>query len=269
MQYSDWRVEDGELKRKRLCRPLGSKADLTKAQAQREAESFLASINKPVLPAETAMRFAEYVESFYLPRLKRDMRPSTYRGYCIVWNALKPFAGGYWIRDMVPADIETILCNMADTGRFNKHTIQHVKFFLSGAFRRAIVNRYYHGANPVKPVDLPKNVREPEDTYAYKLEEVLAMMAAVPEPAATMLAAAALTGVRRGELRGFAWENYREGKLHVKQSIWNGHVTDPKSKKSKRVVPIIQHLATRFTALRTSQGNPISGPIFPNASGKP
>src|SRR5215469_13083084 len=39
-------------------------------------------------------------------------------------------------------------------------------------------------------------------------------------------------------------------------------------KKSKRVIPIIQHLATRFTTLRTSQGNPISGPIFPNAAGK-
>jgi hypothetical protein len=31
---------------------------------------------------------------------------------------------------------------MAETGRFNRHSIQHVKFFLSGAFRVAIANRY-------------------------------------------------------------------------------------------------------------------------------
>ena len=108
-------------------------------------------------------------------------------------------------------------------------------------------------------------MREPEETYAYSLEEVLAMMAALPEPTATMVASIAFTGVRRGELRGFKWENYRDGHLAVKESNWNGHVTDPKSKRS---IPIIQHLAARFVALREGQGNPISGPIFPNANGK-
>jgi integrase len=268
LRFYDWKVEDGQLQRKRLCRQLGSKDNLTRKQAEREAEQFLAGINKPVLPAHSAVQFNEYVETFYLPRLKRDMRPSTYRGYCTVWTALKPFTGALWIRDMVPADVETILGNMADTGRFNKHTIQHVKFFLSGAFRVAIVNNYYRGANPVKPVQLPKNVREPEETYAYSLEEVLGMIAAVPEPASTMIASIAFTGVRKGEMRGFCWENYRDGRLQVKQSIWGGISTDPKSKKSKRAIPIIQHLAARFSALRAGQGNPISGPIFPNGRNK-
>ena len=117
-------------------------------------------------------------------------------------------------------------------------------------------------------MELPKNVREPEETYAYSLEEVLAMMSATPEPASSMIAAVAFTGVRKGELRGFTWENYRDGRLRVKQSIWNGISTDSKSKKSKRTIPIIQQLALRLAALRNSQGNPISGPLFPNGAGK-
>jgi len=41
------------------------------------------------------------------------------------------------------------------------------------------------------------------------------MIRAVPEPAATMLAVAAFTGARRGEIRGMAWENYRDGELLI------------------------------------------------------
>jgi hypothetical protein len=40
------------------------------------------------------------------------------------------------------------------------------------------------------------------------------MMDAVPEPASTLIAAAAFTGTRRGELRGMYWENYKDGELH-------------------------------------------------------
>lgn len=45
---------------------------------------------------------------------------------------------------------------------------------------------------------------EGEETYAYSLEEVTQMLAVLPEPAATVVAAAAFTGMRRGELRGIA-----------------------------------------------------------------
>jgi len=95
------------------------------------------------------------------------------------------------------------------------------------------------------------------------------MIDAVPEPAATMIATAAFTGARRGELRGMFWENYRDGELLVARSIWNGITTEPKSKKSKAPIPIIGKLAARLIPHRARQGNPIAGPIFANEVGKP
>ena len=56
------------------------------------------------------------------------------------------------------------------------------------------------------------------------------MIDAVPEPDSTLIAAAAFTGARRGELRGMFWENNREGELLIARSIWNGITTDPKSR---------------------------------------
>jgi integrase len=50
--------------------------------------------------------------------------------------------------------------------------------------------------------DFLPQTRPAEETHAYSLEEILTMIDAVPEPAATMIATAAFTGARRGELRG-------------------------------------------------------------------
>ena len=60
------------------------------------------------------------------------------------------------------------------------------------------------------------------------------------------------------------WENCKAGEFLIARSIWNGITTDPKSKKSCASVPIIPKLASKLAAHRYAQGNPISGPAFPN-----
>lgn len=40
--------------------------------------------------ARDSRQFGRFIESTYMPRLKEDMRPSTYRGYTSLWAALKP-----------------------------------------------------------------------------------------------------------------------------------------------------------------------------------
>jgi integrase len=46
------------------------------------------------------------------------------------------------------------------------------------------------------------------------------MLSVLSYPASTIVATAAFTGLRRSELRGLQWENYREGALWVTQSVW-------------------------------------------------
>ena len=74
--YSDFRVEDGQLQRKRLCKQLGAVTDMTKQQARTEAKNFLAKINAPTLTPETAVTFTAFVESVYLPRTEQRTRPA-------------------------------------------------------------------------------------------------------------------------------------------------------------------------------------------------
>ena len=151
---------------------------------------------------------------------------------------------------------------MARTGRFNKLSMKHIKAFLSGVFRLAIQQDDYAGENPVRESSLPK-VRKASETHAHSLEEVLLMIDAVPEPASTMIATAAFLGVRRGELRGLRWENYRDDEFMITESVWNGISTEPKTEKSKAPIPVIPKLAGILGRHRKAQTTPISGPLFP------
>jgi integrase len=269
LRYFDFRVEGGQLMRKRLCKPLCTVADMTKTQAREEAKRFLDTINNAVLAPETAITLVDFIDSVYIPRLKQDVRPSTYRGYGVLWAALKPFCADYLTRDIRTRHVQQILDEMARTDRFGKRSLQHLKFFLAGAFGLAIRNDYYAGVNPATEAKIPSKVRGAGETFVYSLEEVLIMMDATPEPARTLIAVAAFTALRRGELRGLRWEDYRNGEIHVSRSIWNGHETDPKTEESKNAVPVISKLAAILAEHRKSQGSPISGWIFPNGEGKP
>src|SRR5215469_11577031 len=121
LRYSDDRVIDGEVQRKRLAKQIGATKDLTKKQAKDEAERFLAGINNCTLAPETAIAFIKFVESVYIPHIEKRVRPSTMRGYRILWNQIKPFVVPMelWIRDIKPKDITNLLDNMGRTKREN------------------------------------------------------------------------------------------------------------------------------------------------------
>jgi hypothetical protein len=40
-----------------------------------------------------------------------------------------------------------------------------------------------------------------------------------------------VVGLRHGEIQGLLWENFRNGEMYVSRSIWNGHITEPKTRK--------------------------------------
>jgi integrase len=64
-----------------------------------------------------------------------------------------------------------------------------------------------NGLNPIQDVSIPR-APEPEETYAYSLDEVKAVLGVLPEPAWTVVLCAALTGLRKGEIRGLEWEDF-------------------------------------------------------------
>jgi len=117
-------------------------------------------------------------------------------------------------------------------------------------------------------VEIPK-ARPAGDTYAYSLEEEAQMLTILPEPTATVVATAAFTGARKGEIRGFAWENYDGSEIRVEKSVWRSHVDEPKRPKSKGAIPVIAPLKILLDQHWARRGRPRQGFIFSNELGNP
>jgi integrase len=244
----------------------------TRASVRTLAEDFLRPLNDGNSEQQPTSRLGEFVEKVYLPHVRDHKRPSTYRGYLDMWeDHLSARCGEWWLRDARTTDIQRLLDQVARESGLSKTTLKHIKHLLSGIYRFAMQQGLFERANPVTATAIP-DAPGAAETYAYSLEEVMQMAAALPEPAAAIVLTAAFTGLRRGEIRGMLWENLERGEplsfYRVSQSIWHGIATEPKTSKSKAPVPIIGMLAKRLDKHRAACGNPTSGPIFANTIGK-
>ena len=214
------------------------------------------------------MTLTRFTEDRYLPFVEEHKRISTFHGYRNMWKRyLKPH-GDIMLREFRTADGEHILESIAKEHKPASTTLAHIKAFLSGIFRYAKRQGVINSENPIRDVVLPKG-KPAGETYAYSLEEIMQMLNVLPEPAATIVAAAAYTGVRKGELRGFLWENYNGEQVLISQSFWRGHALEPKTRESKAPVPVISQLAKRLEMHRALSGNPATGLMFPSPAGKP
>ena len=190
--------------------------------------------------------------------MREQVRSSTANGYAARWRQLKPWLADLRLRDTTTPDVQRILASIHKQDTLNHDSIRALRYLLKMIFDHAIRMGLLN-TNPVSSSKVPKRSEDEdsEDTYAYSLEELQQMLGVLPEPARTAVATCAFTGVRRGELAGLLWENFdpKKGSMKITQSIWEGHVTRPKTKKSKASVPIIKTLVRMLEAhrVRTAQ----------------
>jgi integrase len=133
---------------------------------------------------------------------------------------------------------------------------------LSTIFTFAKNDGAFDGANPVDGVLIPWDAREPGETHAYDLAQVLQMLDRLPLLAKSLVATAAFAGLRLGELRGLEWTDYNGTELTINRSIWRSVVNPPKTRASRNSVPVIPALAEILNEYRRSVGNPETGVIF-------
>jgi integrase len=268
--YDSENAPDGSIRRVQKCKKLaevGLRCP-NKTEARDLAREFLATINRARRTPESTMTLSRFIEYRYLPFVEESKRISTFHGYRNMWKLyLKPH-GEIALRDFRTVDGERILKVIAKKSKLTSTTLAHIKALLSGVFRYAKRQGVIDSENPMRDVVLPKG-KPSGETYAYSLDEILQMLMVLPEPAATIVAAAAFTGARKSEVRGLLWEDYDGEQISISQSFWRGHALEPKTPKSKAPVPVVTQLARRLELHRSISGNPANGFMFPSPAGKP
>ncbi len=263
-------LEDGSIKRIQKCRRLAKATGQYRSKRAVEplADDIIRSLNDGMARPESIMTLNRFIEVSYLPYVAEQKRRSTYCGYKNIWLRYVRPNGTLALRDVRTLEGEHILMTIARRENLSRTTLGHIKHFLSGVFRYARRQGVLNNPNPMHDVEIPK-ARPAGETYAYSLEEEAQMLAILPEPAATVVATAAFTGARKGELRGLMWENYDGSEIRVMKSVWRSHVDEPKRPKSKAAIPVISPLKVMIERHWTESGRPTRGFIFANQHGKP
>lgn len=286
VRYWERRNVAGKVERKRVSHPLGpvtTRGKKPPADVLDQAERHVAdSVNSSAIVAERIVTIGDFVEQVYLLWVEQYKRPSTLKGYKDVWeDHLKPHCEKVWLKNTRTCHVQNCLNDIGKSAKLSRNTLKHIKSVISGIFTLAKQQDYFRGENPARDTAVSPRAAESQETYAYTLEEVQTILSVLPEPAGTAFAVAAFMGLRHGEIQGLQWENFRDGEMYVSRSIWNGHITAPKTRKGRAPVPVIRQLAERLEMHRLRskcvgdvRKNPETGvveagPIFANTEGKP
>lgn len=267
LRYYEPVLENGKVVKRPRSKKLAtfSKEYKTVHDVRPLAALILAPINARTAPPESRQGLATYLEHVYLPYVETAKRPSTHRSYTVCWRLLQPHINGLDLKETTTKDVELLLKASASDKQRAHTTHRNVKNFLSAGFRYAIRQNMI-SRNPVRDAEIPRG-KAAGNTKAHTLQEIQAMLAVLPEPSRTLVIVAALTGLRKSEIKGLRWEDFQGDELHVERSVWEHHVLETKTLHSKAAVPVLPIVRKALEEHR--KRNPDSAFIFAGETGKP
>lgn len=267
LAYNVKEVRDGGLKWVSRAKKLALVCDeyRTPASVRHLAEEILAPLNTRQARPEPTQTVADFISTVYLPHCKQSLRPSTANGYAHLFKLVKPHLETKRLRNFDTVEGERLLAAFASE-KTRAHTqLKNMKGFLSGAFRYAVRTGLIR-FNPIREVMLPRNGKLMENTHAYSLDEIQAMLKVLPEPSRTAVLVAALTGLRHSEIRGLRWEDFTGNELRVRRAVWASYVSETKTPASTAAVPVLPVVRK---ALKAHRKRSLGEFIFSGGTGRP
>lgn len=194
------------------------------------------------------------------PRRTRESTLRSYRGYVRTWIA--PHLGHLPLGKMQPEHAEAMYDAMRQAGRKDA-TVRQAHAILSKAYKDAVRRKKVVRS----PMDIAEPPAVPKDHHAYlpAHEAKLVMLAAEGPEQRARLVAAIMLGLRQGEALGLRWTDvaldleHEVGVLQVRRAVQRvtGQglvVTELKTSRSERDVPLIPGVVRAFAAWRAESG---------------
>jgi integrase len=248
--YGQWRPHPGA---KQVKRKLGSKRapggrdGLTRKQAEARLRTLMGEVHHTApderLDFETAAtRYIEHAEQVM------GRKQSTITDYRIIGRALGRHLGPRALDRITVDELTGYMRTRAAEGRAPK-TISNHMVFAHAVFAYA-VRRGWARANPVAALDRPRSTGASPDIRFLTLEEVEALLRAVPDDdlgrvERVLYLTAAMSGLRLGELLALRWldVDWPVALIRVRQSYSRSTWGTPKTLSSARAVPLADRLA--------------------------
>ncbi|NMC33365.1 MAG: site-specific integrase [Veillonellaceae bacterium] len=174
------------------------------------------------------------------------------------------------LRDITTQKVRQFLAAKLETR--SPRTVLMLHHFLKSSLQQAVYDAVLF-RNPAEPVKRPKT---PAKTDKYLATEVVRkLIDAAKEPRKTLLLVAWTSGLRREEILGLCWSDYKAGSLIVRRSVKKGRElsTELKTPSAYRTVPLPQETIKALNKLAGERPKVVNlttpDLIFPAADRKP
>ena len=260
---------ENKIERIRRSEILGTVAEIP---TRKKAEQLLADLLRPLNTGEFRRQaiwtFKNFVEDRWKPEIFPTLKFASKRFY---ENMLKvhliPAFGETQLRLITRDAVQSFIFAKTRSGLSWK-TVKHIRTAF-GTIIEAAVMQDLMTDNPVRKTRLPR--RGPvEEKPAISPETVKAVFEKLPEPSRSIALLLALTGLRVGELLALRWQDVdlENGVLRVRQTVYEGHFDEPKSKRSKRTVPL-SPMCVEILQSRKQPNAEITALVFATRNGSP
>jgi integrase len=253
---------------KRVTKRLGSTEEYpTQRSVEPLAHDLMREVNRSSEPGTTLDSF---IETRYLSYVRDNLRLSTHTSYQNLWSVhiSDREEAQLRVREYTTYSVQCLLDSIAADKSLTGSSLQHIKHFLSGAFRFA-AQCGIRESNPVRECRIPKTQKKSAETYAYNLDEIRRTLGVLPIHLKAAVAVAAFSGLRLGEIVGLEWNDVTKDEITVRRSVWRDQTNPPKSKASANYVPMIPALYSILNQYRaTAKGKSRVFPFSLDAAGK-
>jgi integrase len=247
---------------------------------RRDADELLAKRLQEIGKGEYRARseektFEELAQAYIAGHVRVNVRDTTARWYeAGIRNYLLPHFSGRRIREITPEHIEAFRHKLVEQGT-GRRTINKCLMLLSATFRHALRHRWvnYNPASLVRKLrDAPTKHDDVEQSILTP-PELRKLFEAADSRYRTLIMAAALTGLRQGELLGLQWGDvdWNTKQVYVRRSYSSltRRFYEPKTKYSRRRVDIPDALLSELKKWRLACPKGEQDLVFPNSDGTP
>jgi integrase len=237
--WEDYIKDNGSIGRRRKSVTLGLVSEMTLRQAKKLAEDRLRALNQGIVTPQSTMRFSDFVERHLIPLFFPTLKPSTRARYRQTLNThLLPAFGDCRLCEIGTIDLQRFVLQKMESG-LGWESANHFRNLMSKVFEMARKWNYYSGSNPASGVSLPEKTAVREK-HALEQEQIPRLLVLLREPVRTMVLLGILTGMRIGEILGLRRRdvNFSSGQIWIEQACYRGALGSPKTKGSKRILPL-------------------------------
>jgi integrase len=237
-----------EQRTRKVKRVLLGPATLTKPEAERLRDEYLAAINDPVMSIGGALLFRDFVRVYERDILPTMASTSVERSQSVLKNHLVPAFGKLMLREMTPEPLQWYFTQLQRTV-LSFESIDKIRDVLSAVLRTAVEYGRLN-SNPAEKVRLKRRRAKGVKPFL-RIQQFYALLEAIAEPYASMVYVAVFTGLRVSELAALRWRNVGSNSITVEERYSRGNWDQPKSDSSRATIPVDTHVVQRIERLKS------------------